>query len=81
MIHVATLLCCYVSVVNPSTGAVLGTVPDMGEAEARSAVNAAYKAFQTWKDTTAKVSSLFYLPHLLYLPFPCPNQTVIYFWV
>ncbi|XP_064604978.1 succinate-semialdehyde dehydrogenase, mitochondrial-like isoform X2 [Liolophura sinensis] len=46
-----------IEVVNPSTGAVLGTVPDMGEAEAQSAVDAAYKAFQTWKDTTAKERS------------------------
>ncbi|CAH1783513.1 unnamed protein product [Owenia fusiformis] len=47
-----------IEVTNPSTGAVLGTVPDMGEGETEQAIQAAYKAQQTWKMTTAKERSI-----------------------
>ncbi len=39
---------------NPATGAVLGTVPDMGEAETRQAIEAAHAAFPAWAKKTAK---------------------------
>lgn len=39
---------------NPATGALLGTVPDMGEAETRRAIDAAHDAFPAWSKTTAK---------------------------
>lgn len=42
-------------VYNPATGEELGQVADMGQKEAELAVKEAYKAFQTWKKTTAKV--------------------------
>lgn len=42
-------------VFNPATGQEIGLVADMGEEEADLAVKEAYKAFQTWKKTTAKV--------------------------
>jgi len=45
-------------VTNPATGDVLGTVPDMGEADMEKAVQAAYKAFYTWKVKTAKERSI-----------------------
>ena len=45
-----------VAVTNPSTGAVLGRVPDMDAKDTERAVQAAYQAFQTFKKTTAKVS-------------------------
>src|SRR5690606_39578944 len=35
-------------------GALLGTVPDMGEAETRRAIDAAHDAFPAWSKTTAK---------------------------
>ena len=41
-------------VLNPATGAVLGTVPDMGTAETRRAVDAAHAAFPAWSKKTAK---------------------------
>lgn len=34
---------------------MVGNVPDMKAADTEVAVQAAYKAFQTWKKTTAKV--------------------------
>src|SRR5688572_14133373 len=43
-----------VSVDNPATGDVIGTVPKMGAAETREAVDAANRAFQTWKRKTGK---------------------------
>ena len=43
------------SVFNPSSGSVVGVVPDMNADDADVAVKAAYRAFQTWKQTTAKV--------------------------
>ena len=46
-----------VAVLNPADGSVIGNVPDMTGSDVSHAVEAAYKAFQTWKSTTAKVSS------------------------
>lgn len=40
-------------VINPATGAVLGTVPAMGAAEARRAVEAASRALPAWRAATA----------------------------
>ncbi len=39
---------------NPATGAALGSVPDMGVAETRRAVEAAEKALPLWRDRPAK---------------------------
>lgn len=39
---------------NPATGAPLGTVPDMGAAEARLAIESAAQAFPAWAARTAK---------------------------
>src|SRR5262249_40876340 len=41
-------------VVNPATGAVLGSVPDMGAAETRRAIEAAERAWPAWREKTAK---------------------------
>ncbi len=41
-------------VTNPATGAVLGTVPNMGTAETRAALEAAAAAFPAWAARTAK---------------------------
>jgi succinate-semialdehyde dehydrogenase / glutarate-semialdehyde dehydrogenase len=41
-------------VVNPATGAVLGSVPDMGVAETRRAIEAANRAWPAWRSKTAK---------------------------
>jgi len=41
-------------VLNPATGARLGTVPDMGAAETRRAIEAAHRAFPGWAARTAK---------------------------
>ena len=38
---------------NPATGAVLGTIPDMGAAETARAIDAAHAAFPAWSRTTA----------------------------
>lgn len=43
-------------VVDPATDNELGTVPEMGLAETREAIEAAGRAFKTWSRTTAKVS-------------------------
>ena len=49
-------------VVNPANGRVLGSVPDMEAKDVEQAVEAAHTAFNTWKDTTAKVlSNTFYI--------------------
>ena len=42
-----------IDVVNPANGQVLGNVPKSGKAETRRAIEAAEKAFQTFKKTTA----------------------------
>ncbi|TLX22740.1 NAD-dependent succinate-semialdehyde dehydrogenase [Thermomonas fusca] len=39
---------------NPASGALLGTVPDMGAAETCQAIDAAHAAFPAWAATTAK---------------------------
>jgi succinate-semialdehyde dehydrogenase/glutarate-semialdehyde dehydrogenase len=39
---------------NPATGALLGTVPDMGAEETRRAIDAAHAAFPAWANKTAK---------------------------
>jgi succinate-semialdehyde dehydrogenase/glutarate-semialdehyde dehydrogenase len=41
-------------VTNPATGVVLGTVPNMGTAETRTAIEAAAAAFPAWAARTAK---------------------------
>lgn len=41
-------------VYNPATGEEVGQVPDMGAAETKKAVDAAEKAFQTWRTKTPK---------------------------
>lgn len=41
-------------VLNPATGAVLGTVPDMGAEETRRAIEAAHAAQPAWAKKTAK---------------------------
>ena len=43
-----------VEVTNPADGAVLGTVPDMGAAETRRAIEAADAAWGPWRARTAK---------------------------
>jgi len=43
-----------VEVKNPATGGVIGTVPRMGAAEARRAVEAAHAAFPAWRARTAR---------------------------
>ena len=42
--------------VNPSTGKVIGCVPNMCAQDAEDAIKYAYESFQSWKQTTAKVS-------------------------
>jgi succinate-semialdehyde dehydrogenase/glutarate-semialdehyde dehydrogenase len=42
-----------IEVHNPATGALLGTVPDMGAAEARHAIEAAHVAMPAWAKKTA----------------------------
>ena len=41
-------------VTNPATGALIGTVPNLGESETQQAIDAAENAFKSWKKTTAK---------------------------
>lgn len=43
-----------VPVSNPATGEEIGTIPNMGAAEATQAVEAAYMALQSWKALTAQ---------------------------
>jgi succinate-semialdehyde dehydrogenase/glutarate-semialdehyde dehydrogenase len=47
-----------IAVMNPATGAQLGTVPRMGAAEARRAVEAAQAAWPAWRARTAKERSV-----------------------
>jgi succinate-semialdehyde dehydrogenase/glutarate-semialdehyde dehydrogenase len=42
-----------IDVTNPATGEKLGTVPKMGAAETRRAIEAAEEAFSSWRKTTA----------------------------
>ena len=46
-----------ISVNNPATGETLGTVPKMGAAETRGAIDAAERALPAWRDLTAKERS------------------------
>jgi len=43
-----------IKVNNPATGEIIGSVPDMGAAEARRAIEAADKAWPAWRAKTAK---------------------------
>ncbi|KAL5015341.1 hypothetical protein ScPMuIL_009611 [Solemya velum] len=45
-------------VTNPSTGKVIGNVPDMTATDTEAAVKCAHKAFQSWKKRTAKERSI-----------------------
>ncbi|MFT7339338.1 MAG: succinate-semialdehyde dehydrogenase/glutarate-semialdehyde dehydrogenase, partial [Marinobacter maritimus] len=45
-------------VFNPSTGATLGSVPDLGAEETRTAIDAAEKALKPWQALTAKERSI-----------------------
>ena len=46
-----------VAVTNPATGELLGTVPNMGAAETRRAIEAANAAWPAWRSKTAKERS------------------------
>lgn len=46
-------------VLDPATGEEIAKVADCGPAEAKLAVDAAYKAFYSWKQHTAKVCLYF----------------------
>ncbi|NYZ16998.1 NADP-dependent succinate-semialdehyde dehydrogenase [Azospirillum sp. RWY-5-1] len=43
-----------IEVTNPADGSVLGTIPNMGEAETRRAIEAANRAWPAWRAKTAK---------------------------
>jgi succinate-semialdehyde dehydrogenase / glutarate-semialdehyde dehydrogenase len=43
-----------ISVDNPATGEIIGTVPKLGAAETRQAIDAANRAFPAWSKKTAK---------------------------
>src|SRR5688572_18302912 len=43
-----------ITVDDPATGAVIGTVPRLGAAETREAIDAAARAFPAWRSKTAK---------------------------
>jgi succinate-semialdehyde dehydrogenase/glutarate-semialdehyde dehydrogenase len=43
-----------IDVTNPATGAKLGTIPKMGAAETRRAIDAANRAYPAWRALTAK---------------------------
>ncbi|KAF7789391.1 hypothetical protein EIP86_000335 [Pleurotus ostreatoroseus] len=43
-----------ISVTNPATNEELGTIPEMGLAETKDAIEAASTAFKTWSRITAK---------------------------
>ncbi|CAG9787782.1 unnamed protein product [Diatraea saccharalis] len=45
------------SVLNPADDSVIAEIPDMNDTDAKNAIEAASKSFQTWKDTTAKERS------------------------
>lgn len=46
-----------IDVINPATGGVLGTIPNMGTAETRRAIEAANRALPAWRAKTAKERS------------------------
>ncbi|MGI9486698.1 MAG: NAD-dependent succinate-semialdehyde dehydrogenase [Geminicoccaceae bacterium] len=43
-----------IEVTDPANGDVLGTIPNMGTAETKRAIDAAHTAFKSWRKTTAK---------------------------
>ena len=43
---------------NPATGEIVGTVPRLGQAETRRAIDAAARAFPAWRKTTAKARAV-----------------------
>lgn len=43
-----------ITVTNPANGGALGTVPKMGAKETRRAIEAAHRAFATWRELTAE---------------------------
>lgn len=45
----------FLPVYNPSTGEKIGCVPDMNTDDTQTAIQYAAEAFETWRDTTAKV--------------------------
>ncbi|MGP4763343.1 aldehyde dehydrogenase family protein, partial [Klebsiella pneumoniae] len=45
-------------ILNPATLEVIGTVPNMGKAEAERAIEAAKEAWPLWKNKTAKDRSI-----------------------
>nr|KAI8729795.1 succinate-semialdehyde dehydrogenase; mitochondrial isoform X3 [Biomphalaria glabrata] len=45
-------------VLNPATGQVLGSVPDMDQDDVRDAIKAAHTAFKSWKNTLPKERSV-----------------------
>lgn len=47
-----------IDVTNPATGEVIGTVPKMGAAETKRAIDAANKALPSWRAKTAKERSV-----------------------
>ncbi len=47
-----------IAVTNPANGSVLGSIPKMGEAETRCAIEAAEKAWPAWRAKTAKERAL-----------------------
>ncbi|MBU2321592.1 MAG: aldehyde dehydrogenase family protein, partial [Gammaproteobacteria bacterium] len=46
-----------IKVNNPASNEILGTVPKMGAAETRRAIEAAERALPAWRDLTAKERS------------------------
>ncbi len=46
-----------VNVINPATGDILGNVPNIGEDDTKSAIQAAHDAFKLWSKVTAKERS------------------------
>jgi acyl-CoA reductase-like NAD-dependent aldehyde dehydrogenase len=51
-------------VIDPASGNVVGSVPDMDAHDTAKAIEAAADSFQTWKNTTAKVVIEFYIKNL-----------------
>ena len=45
------------NIINPATAEIIGTVPNMGAAETRLAIDAAYQAWPMWKNKTAQERS------------------------
>src|SRR5919197_2905614 len=43
-----------IEVDNPATGEIIGTVPKLGRAETRQAIEVAARAFPAWRNKTAK---------------------------